>query len=144
MLLRFHWYEKVYFLEEETSFLSESRESIGDFVGISEHVGHELCFLVLSPDTNNILSRPRIRSAEDPSSTIFCVERDAKNQIIQSPKHKTATEDREPEEKHHPMAIVDVEDFVGKSFDLPSDEGNMATAEIVEGICHHEDKKNSN
>ena len=28
MLLRFHWYEKVYFLEEETSFPSESRESV--------------------------------------------------------------------------------------------------------------------
>jgi hypothetical protein len=41
-LLRFHFWEPVYYFKSETSFPSESKEGLGNIVGISEHCGHAL------------------------------------------------------------------------------------------------------
>ena len=49
-LLRFHWYEPVYFREDETSFPSETAEGRGRFVGFADHVGHALTFAILTDD----------------------------------------------------------------------------------------------
>ena len=54
-LLQFEWYEPVYYREEETVFPSVSTESYGQFVGISEHVGHTLTFMVLAEDSHHLL-----------------------------------------------------------------------------------------
>ena len=50
-LLQFEWYEPIYYREEETEFPSMSNESFGWFVGIAEHVGHALTFMILTEDT---------------------------------------------------------------------------------------------
>ena len=55
IILRFHWYEKVYFPEDETSFPSESRERWGRFVGFADNVGNALTFAILTDDTKKIL-----------------------------------------------------------------------------------------
>ena len=54
-LLQFDWYEPVYYKTEESHFPSMSNEKAGRFVGISEHVGHVLTFLVLTDDTQKII-----------------------------------------------------------------------------------------
>ncbi len=43
-LLRFHWWEEVYFKLDDSDFPSESPELKGHFVGVSEHVGHAMTF----------------------------------------------------------------------------------------------------
>jgi len=61
MLLRFHFYQKVYFLLSETVFPSESKEGLGYMVGFSEHVGTSMCYKVLSAETLKILHRSSLR-----------------------------------------------------------------------------------
>jgi hypothetical protein len=43
VLLRFHFWQPVYFKLSEPSFPSESKEALGNVVGISEHCGHAQC-----------------------------------------------------------------------------------------------------
>ena len=47
-LLRFHFWQKVYFLREESHFPSESREGAVYIVGISEHCDHALTWKILT------------------------------------------------------------------------------------------------
>ena len=67
-LLQFECYEPIYYREEETEFHSKSKESFGCFVGIAEHVGHALTYMILTEDTNMILYRSVICTATDPVS----------------------------------------------------------------------------
>ena len=53
LLLQLDWYEPVYYKTEESHFPSMSKELSGQFVGISEHVGHALTFLILTNDTKD-------------------------------------------------------------------------------------------
>ena len=54
-ILQFDWYELVYYKMEESHFPSMSNEQSGHFVGISEHVGHALTFLILTDNTQKII-----------------------------------------------------------------------------------------
>ena len=63
-LLRFHFWEEVYYKEEETSFPSDSPEAIGNIVGIAEHVGHKMTYQILTKDTLKIMCRSEIRSVK--------------------------------------------------------------------------------
>ena len=67
-LLRFRWWEEVYFKLDDSDFPSESPELKGHFVGISEHVGHAMTFKILSIDTKKVLHRGNVRSAGNPMS----------------------------------------------------------------------------
>ena len=60
-LLRFHFWQKVYFKKEENTFPSESKEGVGHNVGISEHVGPMMTWKVFTPDTRKVLYRSQIR-----------------------------------------------------------------------------------
>ena len=50
-LLRFQWWEPVYYKVDDADFLSESRELRGHFVGIAEHAGHAITYKSLTDDT---------------------------------------------------------------------------------------------
>ena len=54
-ILQFDWYEPVYYKTEESHFPSMSNEKSGRFVGVSEHVGHALTFMILTDDTEKII-----------------------------------------------------------------------------------------
>ena len=41
-LLRFHFWQPVYYHVDDNDFPSESREARGHIVGISEHCGHAM------------------------------------------------------------------------------------------------------
>ena len=67
LLLIFTFWQPVHVLldEKEQHFPSKFKEVRGHFVGISEHIGHLMTFLVLLNDTKEIVSRSLIRSALD-------------------------------------------------------------------------------
>jgi hypothetical protein len=67
-LLQFRWYEPVYYMVDDSSFPSDSRERRGYFVGIAEHVGHAMTFKILTDDTKKIVYHSNICSALDPKS----------------------------------------------------------------------------
>jgi hypothetical protein len=63
-LLQFHFYEPVYYkVCEKPSFSSETTERLGYWVGIAEHVGDALTYLVLTADTQKVIPHSEIRSA---------------------------------------------------------------------------------
>lgn len=64
ILLRFHFYEPVYYRVHEPTFPSQTREAKGRFVGFSENVGHAMTYKILSDETLRVLHRSEVRSAE--------------------------------------------------------------------------------
>ena len=54
-LLRFHFWQKVYYKKAENTFPSESKEGVGYIVGISEHVGPMMTWKVLTSDQQGTL-----------------------------------------------------------------------------------------
>jgi hypothetical protein len=67
-LLSFEWWEPVYYKLDDPGFPSELREKRGRFVGISEHVGHAMTYMILTDDTQKIVHRSNVRTALDPTS----------------------------------------------------------------------------
>jgi len=66
-LLRFHWYQLVFYGIDETSYPSSSKEAFGYFVGISTNCGHAMTFKVLCALTHRVISRSQVRPADDPT-----------------------------------------------------------------------------
>src|SRR5687768_11416230 len=144
-LLQFEWYEPIYYREEEVEFPSKSRESLGWFVGISEHVGHALTYLILTEDTYKILHRSVVRTATDIKSQNLRANdpsRQDPHQVVRScldDKIEALGDGETPEAIH--MPIVHPEELVGRSFKMPTDTGQMQHIRIVEarsvtGILH--------
>ena len=52
VLLRYHFWQQVYFIAIEPGFPSDSKERLGHIVGISQHVGHTLTWKILDVETN--------------------------------------------------------------------------------------------
>jgi hypothetical protein len=68
VLLRFHWWEKIYYKIDDADFPSDSLEKRGRFVGISEHCGHVMTYKILTNDTKIVIHRSNVRSTANPSS----------------------------------------------------------------------------
>jgi hypothetical protein len=70
VLLRFHFWQPVYFKLSESSFPSESKEALGHVVGISDHCGHVLTYKVLSSESDVIIYRSLLRPATSDDSNV--------------------------------------------------------------------------
>ena len=62
-LIQFQWYEKVHYHGPVASF-PDSKEKLGRFVGIAENVGDTLTYKILTEDTNQVICRLVVFSAE--------------------------------------------------------------------------------
>ena len=62
--LIFSFYECFYYLEAEIPF-PNSREKAEYFVGIAENVGDALTYWILTEDTDKLIAKIVIRSAEE-------------------------------------------------------------------------------
>jgi hypothetical protein len=56
-------WEPIYYFKSETSFPYESKEGLGNIVGISEHCGNALTYKVITADTGHVIYRSLLRSA---------------------------------------------------------------------------------
>ena len=63
-ICRFLFYQPVYCAAIQPSFLSKSREIGRRFVGVAEHVGHMMTFLILNEDTNKVVEQSLVRSVD--------------------------------------------------------------------------------
>ena len=70
-LLRFHFWEPVLFITDDSVFPSDSPEERGRLVGISENVGHNVNFKILNSSTNKTVDRYNVRSATDNETPNF-------------------------------------------------------------------------
>ena len=61
-LLRFHWYQPVYYKMPLSSkaYPSKSQEQCGQIVGIAEDVGHNLTYCVLTDNTMHIIAPSKL------------------------------------------------------------------------------------
>jgi hypothetical protein len=87
-LLRFHFWERVYYHQAETSFPSDSKEGLRNIVGISEHCGHALTYKVLTADTGHVIYRYLLRPVTTGNANLrasmFVGEKDTHNKILKS------------------------------------------------------------
>ena len=115
-LLRFHFWQKVYYKKEENTFPSESKEGVGHIVGISEHVGPMMTWKVLTVDTHKVLYRSQLRPYDPDDANLradlFGGEDDATTpKIIHS---RSDTGEHESEQTNTP--IFSPHDLVGRTF----------------------------
>jgi hypothetical protein len=138
-LLQFQWYEPVYYMVDDSSFLSDSHEWRGYFVGITEHhVGHAMTFKVLTDDTKKIIYHSNIHSALDPKSHNLHLDPlnsdERLKPIIQSC-HDS------PDHGESGMPIVNPNDLIGCTFLMPQQEdGQQFRTHIVQAIDDFETK----
>ena len=62
--LQFKFWEPIYYLDNEETFPGTT-EKLGRWLGVTKHVGHHLCYKVLTDDTRQVIERSVIRSAKD-------------------------------------------------------------------------------
>ena len=139
MLLRFQWYEKVYYREEENSFPSTSTEKLGYFVGFVPNVGHAMTFAILTADTHKIIARSEVRTAADPSTANLRANdwgdfTDNSKGIIHGRMDQI--------DMNNPMAIIDIDNFVGRTFQMPDNNGILQPATIIEAIKNQDNDIN--
>ena len=116
-----------------------SNEKSGRFVGISEHVGHALTFLILTDDTQKIIHWSVVRTATDPAS--------ANLRANPPPEHEPENYirsyiDEVPNGEENTigarrMPIINPEELVGQTFGVTED-GQSTQIRIVEAIKDHQ------
>ena len=157
-LLRFHFWEPVYYKVDDTDFPSVSKEERGRFVGIAETVGHAMTFKVLSDKTQRILHRSNIRPVTDNDvnlrSTLLSGEEDLATQIskISNPIIKSRYDSKGNsklgvvENQARPnLPVFSPTDLVGRTFLMKEQEdGQKLRARIVEAIEDHESNLEQN
>ena len=68
VLLHFGFWELDYYKLNDSSFPSDSSELHGFFVGIAEHVGHIMPFLILADHTQHVVPQSNICSGRNPKA----------------------------------------------------------------------------
>ena len=146
-LLRFRWWEPVYYKLDDNDFPSDSREKRGHFVGIAEHVGHAMTFKILTDDTRKVIYRSNVRSALDPRSRnlrMDLLHEKPPEKFIKS-RHDTADPpvDANGETKGDPpnlgMPVFHPSDLIGRTFlKDPDEDGQRFRARIVRMIEDHD------
>ena len=105
--LLFQFYEKVFYLDVESSFPS-SKELPGYFVGVSKNKGDKLTFDILTDDTEQVIGCSVVRSATDPKFLSKCITFDPELKLEprDDPQESSAgsdlklTDDKQQEVKH--------------------------------------------
>ena len=142
-LLRFHFWEKVYFKKATTAFPSDSVESVGHVVGISEHCGHALTYKVLSTKTLKVLHRSLLRPAVTDDSNIRAESLGGEIQDVIHSGHPSDPE--QPNTPPPPSPIVDPDELIGRTFIMHAQpDGQQLRARIVKLIDDHDYKLENN
>jgi hypothetical protein len=138
-LLRFYWWEPVYFKVDDASFPSDSREERGHFVGISRNVGHAMTYKILCDKSLKVIHRANLRSAANPSDPNLRLDpldgEKKSTRIVKS----AQDENEDSGDQAKPMVYFETGDLVGRTFLMKEDdEGLRDRARIVEVLDDHE------
>ena len=147
-LLRFYFYEPVYYKLDDADFPSDSREKRGYFVGIAENVGHAMTFKILTDDTNKVIYRSNVRPALSPSDRnrrldLIGGESDPLKKPPRVIRHHE--EDSEGElPTNYQMPLLNPADLVGRTFLMDEqDDGTRHRARIIKALHQHEHDLNN-
>jgi hypothetical protein len=151
-MLCFLFYEPVYYLVDETTFPSKSKELHGQWVGVRENVGHFMTYKILTDNTHRIIHRSNIRSVADPNSRNLRLDprNDKPPEVIWSLRKASPASDHGEDFSIHSMeptdenpecpstgddtVIVNPQELLG----CTQEDGQRFRAHIVECISDHE------
>ena len=74
-LLLYTFYQRIYYLDAEVPF-PNSKEKAGRFVGITENIGDAMTFWIITEDTNQLIARSVLRTAENTETANKCKDTD--------------------------------------------------------------------
>jgi hypothetical protein len=156
-MLYFSFYKPVYYLVDETTFPSESKELHRQWFGVSKNVGHFMTYKILTDDTHQIIHHSNICLVADPNARNLRLDplNDKPPEVIQSLRKASPASDHgedfslhsmEPtdENPEHPptgddTVIVDPQELLGCTFLMDTQEdGQRFRAHIVERVSNHE------
>lgn len=155
-LLRFYWFQPVFYAIDDAGFPSDSKEALGRFVGISTNCGHTMTFKVLTDDTNRVIVRSLVRPADDPLRPnlrlldLFDGEKSDSKIVVRSKFDSLDPLDQptldsstgEVEQVNQPQMVpietdvlADTSDLIGRTFLMEGrDAGTVHRARIVERL----------
>ena len=132
-LLRFHFWEPVYYKVEDGDYPSDSTEGRGRWVGVAENVGHAMTYMILRDDTKKIIYRSNVRSAltdKDRNKRIDFLDGEDVPSILKSFEDEGKETSQEKQ-----MPVFDPTDLVGRTFLMDKQEdGQRFRAKIIEAI----------
>jgi Reverse transcriptase (RNA-dependent DNA polymerase) len=143
VLLRFHFWKKVYYQKVDSHFPSDSTESLGHIVGISDHCGHALTYKVFNPSTQKVIHCSLIPPAvtSDPN---LCVEllggesKSAITPVIHSCHDDMLRDSKQPSTQDSAEStiapIINPEELIGRTFLLDNQKFH---ARIVKPVDDH-------
>ena len=145
VLLKFFFWQKVYYKKPKAPFPSQSKEALGHIVGISEHCGHALTWKILDADTQSIIYRSLVRpySADDPNFRA-ATSGGEEDGVIGDPiiKSKTSSSDftsHDITSEEPTPPVFNPEELIGRTFLMDQQEnGEVHRARIVQMIEDHE------
>ena len=150
-ILAFHWYEPVYFKHYKSSsdkvaYPSESIERLGRIVGIAEHKGDALTFLVLDSVTSHVVSRSELRSGLTTTSPNFrsILPPDSGEPSIKPIKSTTDLSDLDIHPSDLKMPRFSPDELIGKSFVRTIDDDTSYKATVLRKIQDHEAHNHAN
>jgi hypothetical protein len=161
VLLRFHFWQKVYYKAVDTDFPSGTTEAVGHIVGISEHCGHALTWKILTSDTKTIIFRSLVRPFTFEDSNLraellggeeVLEEVDPIIKSRSSVDGESKQVSTQPQENldsiptsQHTNAMFNPDDLVGRTFLLDKEhDGQQFRARILKLIQDHESKLEEN
>jgi hypothetical protein len=135
----------VYFKLDDASFPSDRREWRGRFVGINEHVGHAMTYMILTDDTQKIIHQSNARTALDPWSPNKQVNPPSGEDYQPPPIIKLRSkesdqvmdENGELQTRFYQLPLADASDLIGRTFLTEQDDGQKHRVRIVAAIEDH-------
>ncbi|GAX13599.1 hypothetical protein FisN_14Lh370 [Fistulifera solaris] len=141
VFLRFHFYQKVYYKLDDSTFPTSTREGLGYMVGISDNVGHALTYKILSADTGRILLRSNLRPVTDADPNWRAEPHRGESSCVNSPVLGDTPNDSSngpsntAETLWRAAPIKNYSDLQGRSFLLqPRDDGQRFRATVIEAL----------
>jgi hypothetical protein len=142
VLLRFFWWEELYYKIDNANFPSDSVKKKGRFVGIAEHCGHAMTYKILTSDTKCIIHRLNVRSANSstaPNLKADIFSGESYRKFVKSTRDEIDN-DEDPAKTEVPsLMVIKPEDLIGRTFlTAPKDDGHQYRARIVEAVDGHQ------
>ena len=135
-LLRFHFWQPIYFLDSKSSFPNDTNEIQGRFVGISENAGHNMTFHIFNPGTNKLINQSFVRPVNNITAPNLRADPINPPEIVTS-LHEPDDSSSVPKQGQA-MPILDPSNLVGRTFLLNKEGGQRLRARIVKALDDYE------
>jgi hypothetical protein len=149
-LLRFYFWQQVYYLREGHSF-PDTPEGYGRIVGISEHVGPIMTYMILNEQTLKVIYRSNVRPHSDDDPNLRAALIDGENSddtptqnFVRSRSELMANGETgngeninvsDSEDFATPQPIAEIDELIGRSFlTEPAEDGTRSRATIIKAV----------